>query len=194
MRKILFSLLFTVSIAAPAIADGELDKLLSAFDKERLANFEKSEAEALAEGLRGGTVEEIDILTRALAGEKLSMSGSFDPVGNWKCRVIKVGGGLPITPYNWFKCRISDDGAGWFVEKISGSQRLTGRLYTKSDIELVFVGAGHVNDDAPRKYGQDPKEDQVAIVTRRGEDRLVFEFPAPQYESKLDVLVMERGK
>ena len=194
MRKILFSLLFTLSLASPAIADGELDKLLSAFDKDRLANFEKTEAEALAEGLRGGTAEEIDTLISALAGEKLSMSGSYDPVGNWKCRVIKVGGSLPITPYNWFKCRIRDDGAGWFVEKISGSQRLTGRLYTKSDIELVFVGAGHVNDDAPRKYGQDPKEDQVAIVTRRGEDRLVFEFPAPQYESKLDVLVMERGK
>jgi hypothetical protein len=194
MRKILISLLPTVFLAAPALADGDLDKLLSAFDKDRLANFEKTQSEALAEGLRGGTAEEIEILTSALAGEKLPVSVDFDPIGNWKCRIIKVGGGLPITPYNWFKCRITDDGAGWFVTKISGSQRLTGRLYTKSDTELVFVGAGHVNNDPPRKYGQDPKEDQVAIVTRRGKDRLVFEFPAPQFESKLDVLVMERGK
>ncbi len=194
MRKTLLSLLFTLVLAAPAKADGELDKLLSAFDKDRLANFEKTEAEALAEGLRGGTAEEVDILTSALAGKKLSVSGDFDPIGNWKCRVIKVGGGLPITPYNWFKCRLTDDGAGWFVEKISGSQRLTGRLYTKSDTELVFVGAGHVNDDPARNYGENPKEDQVAIVTRRGKDKLVLEFPAPQYESKLDVLVMERGK
>lgn len=194
MRKTLFSLLFTVSLVAPCNADGVLDKLLSPFDRDRLANFEKTEAEALAEGLRGGTAEEVDILTSALAGEKLSMSGNFDPIGNWKCRVIKVGGSLPITPYNWFKCSITDDGVGWFVTKISGSQRLTGRFYTKSDTELVFVGAGHVNDDPARKYGEDPKEDQVAIVTRRGKDKLVFEFPAPQYESKLDVLVMERGK
>lgn len=194
MRKILFSILFSVSMSVPALADGTLDKLLSPFDKQRLENFEKTEAEALAEGLRGGTAEEIDILTKALAGEKLPLSGDFDPIGNWKCRVIKVGGGLPITPYNWFKCRISDDGAGWFVEKISGSQRLTGRLYTQSDTELVFVGAGHVNDDPPRKYGQDPQQDQVAIVTRRAKDKLVFEFPAPQFESKLDVLLMERSK
>ncbi len=192
MRKILL-LISALLISATAFADGDLDKLLSQFDKDRLANFEKIESEALAEGLRGDPAD-VDILTDALKGEKLSLSGKYDPVGNYKCRVIKVGGTLPLTPYGWFKCRITDDGGGWFVEKRSGSQRLTGRLYTKSDTELVFVGAGHVNDDPPRKYGQDPKEDQVAIVTRRGKDKLVLEFPAPQYESKLDVMVLERGK
>jgi hypothetical protein len=192
MRKILL-LLSTLALTIPAFADGDLDRLLSQFDKDRLANFQKSESEALAEGLRGEP-EDVDILTDALGGDKLTLSGKYDPIGNYKCRVIKVGGTLPLTPYGWFKCRITDDGAGWFVEKISGSQRVTGRLYTKSDTELVFVGAGHVNNDPPRKYGQDPKEDQVAIVTRRSKEKLVFEFPAPQYESKLDVMVLERVK
>ena len=194
MRKILLSLFLAVSPFSSAMADGDLDKILSEFDKQRLANFEKSEASALAEGMRGGTAEEIDILTNALAGKKLPFSENYDLTGNWKCRVIKVGGGLPITPYGWFKCRISDDGAGWFVEKVSGSQRVTGRLYTKSDTELVFVGAGHVNDDPPRKYGQVAEQDQVANVTRRGKEKLVFEFPEPQFESGLDILVMERVK
>ncbi len=194
MRKILFPLLISAYLVTPAFADGDLDRILSAFDKQRLENFDKTEADALAEGMRGGTPEEIDILTKALAGEKLSLSGKYDPIGSWKCRIIKVGGGLPITPYNWFRCRITDDGAGWYVEKISGSQRLTGRLYTKSDTELVFVGAGHVNEDPPRKYGEDAKQDQVAIVTRRAENNLVFEFPAPQFESKLDIMLMERTK
>lgn len=194
MRKILFAFLLSATQTANAIADGDLDKILSPFDKQRLENFEKTEAEALAEGLRGGTAEEIDMLTNALAGEKLPLSGDFDATGNWKCRVIKVGGSLPITPYNWFKCRISDDGSGWFVEKISGSQRVTGRLYTQSETELVFVGAGHVNDDPPRRYGQDPQQDQVAVVTRRAKNRLVFEFPAPQFESALDIMLMERTK
>ncbi len=190
MRKIVF--LVFLAMSNPALADGTLDKILSPFDKQRLDSFAKTESAALAEGLRGGTAEEIDILTKALAGKPMSMSGDFDATGNWKCRVIKVGGTLPITPYNWFKCRISDDGAGWFVEKISGSQRFTGRLYTKSDSELVFVGAGHVNNDPPRKYRQDPQQDQVAIVKRLSPNKLVFEFPAPQFESNLDVLVMER--
>ena len=193
MRKILGLLLTTLSLTVPAFADGELDRLLSDFDKGRLANFQKTESEALQEALRGDAAE-VEILTSALSGKPLPMDGNFDATGNWRCRVIKAGGDdtLPLVVYGWFKCKIADDGAGWFVSKVSGSQRLTGRLYTKSATELVFVGAGHVNDDAPRKYGEDPEQDQVAIVTRRGEKKLVFAFPAPKFESKLDVMVMER--
>jgi Domain of unknown function (DUF4893) len=195
MRKVpalLFSILLLI---VPARADGVLDKVISPFDKARLENFQKTEAEALSEALRGDPAE-VEILTAALSGKPLPMDGDFDATGRWRCRVIKAGGdpSLPLVVYGWFKCRISDDGSGWFVEKISGSQRLTGRLYTKSATELVFLGAGHVNDDPPRKYGEDAEQDQVALVTRRGKDRLVFEFPAPKFESKLDVMVMERGR
>jgi hypothetical protein len=195
MRKIA-SLLFTsFLLTAPALADGELDKLLTEADKARLANFQRTEAEALQQALRGDPAE-VEILTAALAGKPLPMDGDFDPTGNWRCRVIKAGSDdlLPLVVYGWFKCRVSDDGAGWFVEKISGSQRTSGRLYTKSATELVYVGAGHVNDDPPRKYGYDAEQNQVAIVTRRGENKLVFMFPEPVFESKLDVMVMERGK
>jgi Domain of unknown function (DUF4893) len=193
MRKASTTLFFTFMFAAAASADGALDKIISDFDKGRLANFEKTEAEALSQALRGDPAE-VEILTAAMSGKPLPMDGDFDATGKWRCRVIKAGGDelLPLVVYGWFKCRISDDGSGWFVEKISGSQRLTGRLYTRSATELVFLGAGHVNDDPPRKYGQDAEQDQVAIVTRRAENRLVFEFPAPKFESKLDVMVLER--
>ena len=191
MRKIA-ALIFSMLIS-PAYADGELDKILSPFDKERLANFQRTEAEAVSQALRGDPAD-VETLTSALSGKALTIDESFDATGNWRCRVIKAGGDeiLPLVVYGWFKCKITDDGSGWFVSKVSGSQRLTGRLYTKSATELVFVGAGHVNDDPPRKYGEDPEQDQVAIVTRRGENRLVFEFPAPRFESKLDVMLMER--
>ena len=191
MRKIA-ALIFSMMIS-PAYADGELDKILSPFDKARLANFQKTEAEALSEALRGDPAD-VEILTAALSGKALTIDESFDATGNWRCRVMMAGGDefLPLVVYGWFKCKITDDGSGWFVSKTSGSQRLTGRLYTNSATELVFVGAGHVNDDPPRKYGEDPEQDQVAVVTRRGETRLVFEFPAPRFESKLDVMVMER--
>ena len=193
MRKIL-RLLFAIALFGfPAFADGALDKLLTDEDKARLANFQKTEAEALQQSLRGNP-EEVEILTAALAGKPLPMDGDFDPTGNWRCRVIKAGGdeSLPLVVYGWLKCRISDDGSGWFVEKLSGSQRTTGRLYTKSATELVYAGAGHVNDDPPRRYGDDSQENQVAIVTRRAENKLVFMFPEPAFESKLDVMVMER--
>ena len=195
MRKGPALLIFILFFTAHALADGVLDKIISPFDRARLADFQKTEAEALSEALRGDPAE-VEILTAALSGKPLAMGGDFDPTGKWRCRVIKAGGdpSLPLVVYGWFKCKISDDGSGWFVTKISGSQRLTGRLYTRSATELVFLGAGHVNDDPPRKYGEDAEQDQVAIVTRRAEDRLVFEFPAPRFESKLDVMVMERGK
>ena len=65
-------------------------------------------------------------------------------------------------------------------------------FYTLSATRLAYLGAGYVIGEKPRSYGQDPKENQVAIVERRGKNRLVFLFPEPQYESKLDILVMER--
>jgi Domain of unknown function (DUF4893) len=129
MRKMLTSLFAFVFLAFPARADGELDKVLTDEDKARLANFQKTETEALQQALRGDPAE-VETLTAALAGKSLPMEGDFDPTGNWRCRVIKAGGGefLPLVVYGWFKCRISDDGSGWYVEKTSGSQRTTGRL------------------------------------------------------------------
>ena len=192
MRKILLAFITVSAFSAASLADGTLDSILSKDDKARLADFDKTRAEALQEGLKGDAAD-VEVLTKALEGEKLAIASDYDPTGTWKCRTIKAGGEfLPLTVYGWFKCRISEDSLGWKVQKISGSQRFTGYLYTKSDTELVFVGAGHVNDDPPRKYGDDPKENQVAIVSRLGKQKLVFEFPAPYYESKLDIILMER--
>lgn len=192
MRKILFILLALVSATTLSHADGTIDKRLTPFDKERLAKFDATVASALAEARAGGSKEDVAILDAALAGTPLPIDGAYDANGNWKCRTIKAGGTLPLTVYPWFACRISEDGAGWQLEKLTGSQRTKGSFYTLSATRLAYLGAGYVNGEKPRAYGQDPKENQVAIVERRAKDRLVLLFPAPQYESKLDILVMER--
>ncbi len=192
MRKILFSLLALASAASFANADGVLDKRLTPFDKERLTKVDETVASALAEARRGGTAEDVAILDAALAGPPLPFAEGYDASGNWKCRTIKAGGTLPLTIYPWFACRISDDGAGWQLEKLTGSQRTTGAFYTLSDTRLAYLGVFYVNGETPGSYGKDPKQDQVAVVERRGKNRLVVLFPAPHYESKLDILVMER--
>ena len=192
MRKILFSLLALAAATSIANADGVLDKRLTPFDKERLAKVEETVASALAEARAGGTKEDVSILEAALSGTPLPLAEGYDPNGTWKCRTIKAGGTLPLTVYPWFACRISEDGAGWQMEKLTGSQRTKGMLYTLSPNKLAYLGAGYVNGEKPRVYGQDEKENQVAIVERRAKSKLVFLFPAPQYESKLDILVMER--
>ncbi|RPH73446.1 MAG: DUF4893 domain-containing protein [Hyphomicrobiales bacterium] len=81
---------------------------------------------------------------------------------------------------------------GWFLEKTSGSQRTQGHFYDDGPTRLTYVGAGHVAGEAPRRYGQDAKENQVAFAERRDPNRIVLMFPEPQYESKLDILVLER--
>ena len=192
MKSILIALFIAFTGSALAHADGALDKRLTAFDKDRLARFDAITAEALTEARAGGSREDLQVLEAALSGSALPLAEGFDPTGDWKCRTIKVGGGLPLTVYGWFKCRISDDGAGWMLEKLSGSQRTRGMFYTLSANRLAYVGAGYVADEKPRNYGADAQSNQVAIAERRAENRIILMFPAPQYESKLDILVLER--
>ena len=192
MRKILFSLCMLAAAAVPSMADGVLDKRLTPFDKERLAGLDASMATALAEARAGGSKEDVAILDAALAGTPLPLAEGYDPNGTWKCRTIKAGGSLPLTVYGWFTCRITEDGAGWQFEKLTGSQRTSGSFYTLSATRLAYLGALHYHYEKPRRYDQDPKENQVAVVERRGKNKLVFLFPSPQYESKLDILLMER--
>jgi hypothetical protein len=192
MKSIFLALLMMLAGTLPGHADGEMDKRLTAFDKDRLARFETIMAEALAEARAGGAPEDVRLLEDALAGTPLPVEGSFDPTGDWKCRTFKAGGPLPLVAYGWFKCRISDDGSGWMLQKVTGSQRTRGMFYTLSATRLAYLGAGYVHDETPRRYGENPKHDQVAIAERRAENRLVLLFPAPQFESKLDVLLLER--
>jgi hypothetical protein len=192
MGQILVILLLVWASASFAHADGELDRRLTAFDKDRLARFDATLAEALAEAKAGGSAEDLKVLDAALDGEALPLAAGFDPTGSWKCRTIKAGKSLPLVVYPWFRCRISDDGAGWVLEKLSGSQRTKGRLYTLSDTRLAYLGAGHYAYEDPRDYGEEATRDQVAFVERRGPQRIVVLFPAPQFESKLDVLLLER--
>lgn len=192
MRKILCSLLALIAAPALAEADGVLDKRLTSLDKERLAEFDATVASALAEARSGGAPEDVGILDAALAGTPLPLAEGYDPNGTWKCRTIKAGGALPLTVYPWFACRISEDSAGWQLEKLTGSQRTRGSFYTLSATRLAYLGALYFHYEKPRHYGQDPKENQVAVVERRGKNKLVLMFPAPQYESKLDILLMER--
>ena len=192
MRNIVLALLLALSSATIAHADGELDGRLTAADKDRLARFEETAREALAEARAGGAPEDVAVLDATLAGTPLPLAEGFDPTGGWKCRVMKAGKTLPLVVYPWFRCRITDDGAGWVMQKLTGSQRTKGRFYTLSTTRLAYLGAGSVNDDPPRNYGDDPQENQVAIAERRAKNRIILMFPAPHYESKLDVLVLER--
>lgn len=183
---------FMVVLSPGVRADGEIGKLMTAADKTRLASYDKVRAEAIEEARKGGAKVDVAALDTILAGQPLSFSEDFDFTGNWQCRTVKLGGSPALTVYGWFKCRVSDDGSGWRLEKITGSQRTSGAFYTDSDTRLTYIGALHYGDEMPKRYASDPDRDQVAYALRAGKNRVRLEFPSPKYESKLDILELAR--
>jgi hypothetical protein len=182
--------LILCAAAAPALADGEVQKLMTASDRQRLLQYGLTRKAALEEA-RSGQAQEVAILDELLARPLLSFSG-FDMTGDWQCRTTKVGGLSPLVVYGWFKCRVSDDGSGWRLKKLTGSQRTTGRFFDDGDKRLIYLGAGSVNDDPAPSYGIGPESDQVGYAFRTGPSEWRIEFPAPHYESKLDILEFRR--
>ncbi len=192
MRWHCIAALMFLALAGPANADGELEARMTAADKARLAAYSTTRAGAIAEARTGGSPADLAALDKVLEKQPLSFRDGFDPTGKWKCRTIKLGGMLPLTIYDWFDCRISDDGSGWYLVKTSGSQRTSGRFYDDGETRLVYLGALHYGSDKPIDYGKDAERDQVAYVFRTGPQELRMEFPAPKFESKLDILELKR--
>lgn len=185
------TLLFATLVAAAAFATGEIEGLMTPADRERLEKFEETRAMALSEARAGGAPADIAIIDAVANAPAMSMEG-FDPVGEWRCRTIKAGGPVPLVVYGWFRCRISDDGAGWMLEKLTGSQRTKGRFFTESDERNIYLGAYFTAGDAPPPYGSGPESDQAGYMIRTGADTFRIEFPAPTYESRLDILEFRR--
>jgi hypothetical protein len=192
IRRALLALPFLILVSSAAHADGEIESLITAADKARLAQFDTTRSAAIADARARGAAADVATLDTVLAGDALPFAESFNPIGDWRCRTIKLGGDPALVIYGWFNCRISDDESGWRLEKPTGSQRTSGRFFTESDTRLTYLGALHYRDEQPKAYGSEAERDQVAYAVRAGQDRLRLEFPLPQYESKLDILELQR--
>jgi hypothetical protein len=176
--------------AGNAGADGAVQKLITPVDKARLENHEATRKDALAEA-RDGAPADLAELDTVVAAGPISWSG-FDMVGDWQCRTIKAGGLAKLVVYGWFKCRVSDDGSGWMLEKVSGSQRTEGRFFDDGEKRLIYLGSFHVAGATAKPYASGPESDQVGYAFRTGPQGWRIEFPAPYYESKLDILEFRR--
>lgn len=188
-------LALVVGIAGgPVLADGALPKILTARDKQRLTAFDATRIAALAEARTGGSKEDLAVLDRVLGGKQQTFGQGFDMTGEWRCRTLKLGRSVSLAVYGWFKCRITDDGSGWRLEKTNGSQRTSGRFFNQSDTRLVYLGAMHMGTESALAYGKTADRDQVAIAVRADEDRVRLEFPSPVFDSNFDILELERVK
>lgn len=183
-----------VTIAAlsggQALADGEVQKIMTPADKTRLEKYGETRKVALEEA-KAGSAAEVKILDEVLARPLVAYSDK-DLTGNWQCRTIKAGGIGPLVIYGWFKCKVTDDGSGWVLEKLTGSQRTKGRFYDDGEKRSIYLGSGFIAGDPANRYASGPQTDQVGYAFRTGADAWRIEFPAPYYESKLDILELKR--
>lgn len=184
-------LLVAMSAASASYATGEIESLITDADRARLQAFDQTRREAMAEARSAGAPEDVGVLDEIDARPKLPFTG-FDMVGDWQCRTIKAGGAVPLVVYDWFECRVSDDGSGWRLEKRTGSQRTVGRFFTETEASLTYLGAFHVAGTPAPAYGTGPDSDQAGLAFRSGKDRWRIEFPLPRYESKFDILEFRR--
>lgn len=168
-------------------------------DRQRLENFDAAAGEALLQALAGGEDPDRRILIDALGGKPRSAEEAVPVLaGEWACRTIKVGGLLPVTAYDPFRCRISGNGE---FEKLSGSQRSKGRIYRDGE-RLVYLGTGFIAGDTPPDYAELPEETdpqalpqilpEVGLVEAVSENRIRILFPYPHLESRFNILLLER--
>ncbi|MBS9720815.1 DUF4893 domain-containing protein [Tianweitania sp. BSSL-BM11] len=190
IRRLFFALGLIGLAASVAQADGAITRIITKQDAARLQNYEITRKTALTDARENGDKQDIDIINTVIT-ERLARFAGFDMTGDWQCRTIKLGGDPAAVVYGWFKCRVTDDGAGWFLNKTSGSQRTQGRFYDDSDHRLIYLGTQFVAGEQPKRYKTDAKADQVGYAFRTAKGFRI-EFPEPAFESKLDILELRR--
>ncbi|WCT74318.1 DUF4893 domain-containing protein [Sphingomonas naphthae] len=159
-------------------------------DRRRLRNWRQAWEEVLA---TLGTDPRV-AREGALLSPDVAMTGVLPPVGDYRCRVIKLGsqarGGLDYVAYPSFNCRIGrTGGVALSLLKLTGSQRPVGLLYPDSDQRLIFLGTMVLGDETrAQNYGRDPERDMAGLVERIGPQRWRLVLPYPRWESKLDVM------
>ncbi|WP_298857950.1 DUF4893 domain-containing protein [uncultured Sulfitobacter sp.] len=180
------------------IAGGAVAQEIRPQEQARLDRFERLAGTALLEAMAQGEASDVAALSGALAGVP---QVAFDPSlnGEWKCRTMKLGGAPRLVVYSNFKCRMRLDNTGVIFEKLSGSQRTTGRIEMREG-RAVYLGVGYVSSEEPQNYADlDPAFEgngtitpDVAVFERISDKRARLMFPAPVNESDFDILELTR--
>ena len=92
-------------------------------------------------------------------------------LGDWKCRSTQADQ-YGIYRYPNFQCRIRRTDRGLFLEKTSGSQRVSGYLFREGTQRYVFLGGATVNDEpqvafSGLAHGAPAESDVVALLPAR---------------------------
>jgi hypothetical protein len=187
-----------LACCATFFANGAVAQDIRVQEQARLERFERTAGTALLEAMAQGSAEDVDALTVALSGTpQVAFDASLQ--GEWRCRTIKLGGTPALVVYSNFKCRMALDNTGVTFEKLSGSQRTSGRIEMRNG-RAVYLGVGYVSSEAPQIYGDLASDFEgtatitpdVAVFERVSQKRARLMFPAPVNESDFDILELTK--
>ena len=175
-----------------AVAAADWRALATRNDLERLRTWREAFVEGLAQAQRGDNTAAI-AHEGALLEPDAALDGPNILPGRYRCRTLKLGSpggaGLAFVSYAAFACRVALSGGVTTLEKTTGSQRPTGRLYPGGARRQIFLGTLVLGDETrPLGYGRDASRDIVGAVERIGPQRWRLVMPYPRFESTLDVM------
>jgi hypothetical protein len=176
--------------AVPATAGWR--EIATDHDRERVRKWRTAWVRALAAARAGGDAEQI-AAEGVLLEPDAALRDAAPPPGDYRCRVLKVGGRgegtLSYVAYPQFDCRIAAGAGAMDFVKLTGSQRPIGRLFPDGPRRLVFLGTLQLGDErGTLRYGHDRDRDMIGLLERIGERRWRLAFPWPAFESTLDVV------
>ena len=176
--------------AAPVIADWR--KTITNADQDRLQNWRSAFTKALDKARAAGHSSSI-AREGALLNPDAALPNAVPPAGNYRCRVIKLGGkGALMGDYVVYPpapCTITDEREVLGFSKLSGNQRPVGLLFPVEGNRMVFLGTVIIGDESRAlDYGRDSARDMAGALDRVGERRWRLMLPRPQFESMMDVI------
>ena len=181
-------------VVAPPSAERPSDAwrtLVTDDDRGRIRHWRNSWTDALAAarpGNEAAIAREGPLLDpdAALADVRL-------PPGDYRCRTIKLG--AQSQPHPVFSilperlCRVAPEGGRLHFAVSDGPQRPLGAIFPDNGRRMIFLGTLQLGDEAlAYRYGRDRERDLVGLLERVGERRWRLVFPAPHFESLLDVI------
>ncbi len=184
----LFPFMLLILLTNVCLADGAIVSLLTPQDNIILNEFDARRSAAIEAAIQSADQKKINILNKVLTGTLRSFDEGYDPTGTWKCRYLKLGPEEQLVIYDWYNCKIFDDGASWVLKKTSGSQLFMGRLYRLTHERLLYLGSLHYAYEKPIAFGTNTQRKQMAMLMGLTDGRLRLEFPAPLLESTFDIV------
>ena len=195
-----FAILIATGLAfASAPAPAAWQDEVSGYDQNRLAKLDESRAEALLEAEAGGAARDLAAIHGVLdaPGRPISERALM---GNWQCRIMKLGGISPTIVYSWFRCRVRETRDGLYFEKLTGTERISGYLSPYRGGRVLLMGALTVNNERPRPYSGGNRgagaitssRDAVGVISAIGPGHARIEFPYPAIESTFDAIELRR--